>query len=80
MKSLYVVVMYVLILCPIEISASLLACSFGYDAGLYIINFPMAGLILISTIVVEMDTVFMRKFLEQVESLPENMARQIKLP
>jgi hypothetical protein len=58
--------MYILVLCPIEISAALLACSFDYISGLYIINFPMAGLILISTIVVEMDTVFMRKFLERV--------------
>ncbi len=67
--------MYVLILCPIAVSASLLACSFDFVAGLYIINFPMAGLILISVIVVEMDTVFMRKFLERVQSLPENLAK-----
>jgi hypothetical protein len=55
--SLTVVLFYVVILCPISVSAAILACSFGYETGLYVVNFPVAGVLFSFAIIVELDKI-----------------------
>ena len=58
-QSLYITFYYVFLLVPVGVSGGLLACAFDYQLSLYFINFPIAGLIFIGAIIIEMNSMFM---------------------
>ena len=75
-----VVIVIFIIMFPVLVSGALLACSFGYKAGLHLINFPFAGLLFVTAVITEMDKIFVMKYHQVLTKLPDELNRELKSP